>query len=46
MVINETNFCSEEYSGELRKALEGVKFYLESFEVGGDVEEERGLDKE
>ena len=39
MIRNETNFCSEEYSGKLRKALEGAKLYLESFEVGRDVEE-------
>jgi len=40
MVRNETNFCSEEYSEKLRKALEGVQLYLESFEVGRDVHEE------
>jgi hypothetical protein len=36
MVRNETNFCSEEYAGTLRNALEGVKLYLESFEAGRD----------
>jgi len=47
MVSNETNFCSEGYAGELRKALEGAKLYLESFEVSRrDVEEQRGLEKE
>jgi len=47
MISNETNFCREEYAGELRKALEGAKLYLESFEVGRrDVEEQRGLEKE
>ena len=47
MVSNETNFCSEGYAGELRKALKGAKLYLESFEVGRrDVEEQRGLEKE
>jgi len=39
MVSNETNFCSEEYSGKFRNALEGVKLYLESFEVGRDMVE-------
>jgi hypothetical protein len=39
MVSNETNFCSEEYSETLRKALEGVKLYLESFETGRDMAE-------
>ena len=47
MANNETNFCSEGYAGELRKALEGARLYLESFEVGRrDVEEQRGLEKE
>ena len=46
MVSNETNFCSEEYAGKLRKALEGVKLYLKSFEVDRDVEAQRGLEKE
>jgi len=45
MVSNETNFCSEEYSETLRKALEGVKLYLESFEVDRDMAEQRGLEK-
>jgi len=45
MVSNETNFCSEEYSGALRNALEGVKLYLESFEVGRDMAEQRELEK-
>ena len=40
MASNETNFCSEEYSEKLRKALEGAQLYLESFEVGRDVHEE------
>ena len=47
MVSNETNFCSEEYAGTLRNALEGVKLYLESFklEAGRDMAEERALEK-
>jgi len=45
MVSNETNFCSYEYAGTLIKALEGVKLYLESFEVGRDMSEQRGLEK-
>jgi len=47
MTSNATNFCSENYAGGLRKALEGARLYLESFEVGRrDVEEQRGLAKE
>ena len=47
MANNEMNFCSEGYAGELRKALEGARLYLESFEVGRrDVEEQRRLEKE
>jgi len=45
MVSNETNFCSEEYSGTLRNALEGVRLYLESFETGQDMAEQGGLEK-
>jgi len=39
MVNNETNFCSEEFSGTVRKALEGVKLYLESFKTDRDMAE-------
>jgi len=47
MANNETNFCSEGYARELRKALEGARLYLESFEIGRrDVEEQRGLEKD
>jgi len=46
MVSNETNFCSDGYSEKLRKALEGVKTYLESFEIDRDVVEKRRLEKE
>ena len=46
MVSNETNFCSENYSGKLRTALEGVQLYLESFAVARDAQENGNEEEE
>jgi len=34
LVGNESNCCSKEYLEKMNQALKGVKFYLDSFDVG------------